>query len=554
MKNKLLLVLLVIGLAATNLVYAATPTNPSDPDVFLDLAKQFHDAADNWTVTAQNIGYWIFFTLATLEMTWAAALWAMEKDSASSLIVALVRKMMVLGFFYTFLVFAPTWLPAIINSLLGAGEKIGGHAATPGSLIATGLLVIQKLWAAWGNTPVDGIKSFFLSLTAALLLIPVSFIVIFAFVFIAVELIITTIESYIVVGMGLVLMGFSGSQWTRDFSQKYIGYAFSVGVKLMVLTLIVSVIITITNTWPSMIASSLTATDVKSLVYPLFMIAGASVLMALLSIKIPSLASSLLSGAPSLGGAAAVGAAAGAAAGAAGLAVGASKLLGAGASAATTAGGAATKGIAAAAAGGAGMAQAMGAASNLATASGFTPGSSAHMGATAGNMVAGLGGMAATGMSAMAGSAKSAVSGAAKGVAENFKGAVSNSTGGKLAASLDEKAVSRLSSGNNQTGTKSNSTGGNASSTADSSAATVSPPSSTATAFNSTVSAKESISSAVTVPPPSLGGETPAGSGNNPKQSERVGASEHLKKAMKQLPLDHGAVTAAAPKLDHHEP
>ncbi|MBD3816170.1 MAG: P-type conjugative transfer protein TrbL [Halothiobacillus sp.] len=247
MKNKLLLVLLVIGLAATNLVYAATPTNPTDPDVFLDLATQFHDATDNWTVTAQNIGYWIFFTLATLEMTWAAALWAMEKDSASSLIVALVRKMMVLGFFYTFLVFAPTWLPAIINSLLGAGEKIGGHAATPGSLIATGLLVIQKLWAAWGNTPVDGITSFFLSLTAALLLIPVSFIVIFAFVFIAVELIITTIESYIVVGMGLVLMGFSGSQWTRDFSQKYIGYAFSVGVKLMVLTLIVSVIITITN-------------------------------------------------------------------------------------------------------------------------------------------------------------------------------------------------------------------------------------------------------------------------------------------------------------------
>ncbi|MBD3816169.1 MAG: hypothetical protein IE913_06905 [Halothiobacillus sp.] len=150
------------------------------------------------------------------------------------------------------------------------------------------------------------------------------------------------------------------------------------------------------------------------------MIAGASVLMALLSIKIPSMASSLLSGAPSLGGAAAVGAAAGAAAGVAGLAVGGSKLAGMAGNAVGAAGGAATKGIAAASIGVTGMAQAVGAASNLATASGFTPGSAAHAGATAGNMVAGLGAMAATGVSNMAGSARSAVSGAAKGAGERF--------------------------------------------------------------------------------------------------------------------------------------
>jgi hypothetical protein len=43
-------------------------------------------------------------------------------------------------------------------------------------------------------------------------------------------------------------------------------------------------------------------------------------------------------------------------------------------------------------------------------------------------------------------------------------------------------------------------------------------------------------------------------SGGNPSQVKKSKAGDHLKKAMQQLPLDHGAVAAAAPKLDHHEP
>lgn len=516
----------VVNAAPAPAAPAPIVTNPSNPDIFTSLEDQFHTASLKWTGWGTAIGLWIFGTLATLELFWAAALWAMEKDSPSSLIVALTRKIMVLAFFYTFLMYAPTWIPAIINSLLGAGEKMAGVAATPGSLVESGLGIIKSLWAAWANSKIDGIKAYFLSLTMALILIPVSFIILFSFLFIAIELIITTIESYIVVGMGLVIMGFSGSQWTRDFSQKYVGYAFSVGVKLMVITLIAGTIITITNGWPLMVKTSLTGTDMKTWIYPMFIIAGSSVLMALLAIKIPSLASSLLSGAPSLGGAAAVGAAAGAAAGAAGLAVGASKLLGAGASAAGAVGGAATKGIAAAAVGGTGMAQAAGAASNLATASGFTPGSAAHAGATAGNMVAGLGGVAATGMSNMAGSAKSAISGAAKGAGGKFNSAVSNSTGGKLAASLNEKASGKQTSSGSQSVGGANTPSGGAASAA---------------------------GSAATVPPPSPGGQAP-GNGNNPNQPAPPNASQHLNKAMQQLPLDHGAVAAAAPKLDHHEP
>jgi len=519
--NILILTTICLLLATSSASAASTSTG----GMMMDLMDQFHTASVSWTTRALQIGNWIFYTLAVLELTWAAALWVMEKDSASSLIVALVRKFMVLGFFYTFLIMAPSWIPAIINSLQDTGAQIGGTtvgAVTPMSIVGHGINVINAIWKAFSNSALGSLKAMATAIVIGFLLIAVSIAIMLSFIYIAIEYVMTVIESYIVVGMGLVLMGFSGSQWTRDFSQKYIGYAFSVGVKLMVLMLLLATIITVTNTWPADVRATFTGKDMFTWIQPMFMIAGSSILMALLAIKIPSLASSLLSGAPSLGGAAAVGAAAGAAAGVAGMAVGGAKLAGM----AGAAGGAATKGIAAAAVGGAGMAQAAGAASNLATASGFTPGSAAHVGATAGNMINGLGGMAANGMKNLSNKAGSALDEATQSAGKTFDTAVSNSTGGKLAASLNEKASGKLTSSGSQSGGGANTPSGGAASAA---------------------------GSAATVPPPSLGGQAP-GNGNNPNQPAPPNASQHLNKAMQHLPLDQGAVAAATPKLDHHEP
>lgn len=572
-RNTKFLFFVLLGLLVT--VSPAFAASTSTGGLMTDLVSQFHTASASWTTRALQIGNWIFYTLAVLELTWAASLWAMEKDSASSLIVALVRKFMVLGFFYTFLIMAPAWIPAIINSLQDAGANIGGTtvgAITPMSIVGHGINVINAIWKAFSDSALGSISAMATAIVIGFLLIAVSIAIMLSFIYIAIEYVMTMIESYIVVGMGMVLMGFSGSQWTRDFSQKYIGYAFSVGVKLMVLMLLLSLIITITNTWPSDVRATFTGTDMFVWIQPMFMIAGSSILMALLAIKIPSLASSLLSGAPSMGAAAGVAAGAAAVGGVAALAAGGASVLGAGAKAA---GGAATKGIAAATVGATGMVQAAGAASNLATASGFTPGSAAHTGATAGNMVAGLGGMATMGMSNMAGSAKSAISGTAKGVAENFKGAVSNSTGGKLAASLDEKAVGKLSSGGGQAA---NVTSGSAAT-----ASTVSPPTGGVSGLNTAQSRNDAPVLGTTVPPPPLASESPSvsatkdtnpplspssmpanasanstvslpSSGGGSNQVRPSNGTNSLKKAMQQLPLDHGAVAAAAPKLDHHEP
>ena len=66
-------------------------------------------------------------------------------------------------------------------------------------------------------------------------------IVIVAYAIIAAQLLVALVESYIVIGGGILLLGFSGSRWTKFFSERYLSYVASVGVKLFVLYLIMGI-------------------------------------------------------------------------------------------------------------------------------------------------------------------------------------------------------------------------------------------------------------------------------------------------------------------------
>lgn len=47
--------------------------------------------------------------------------------------------------------------------------------------------------------------------------------VVFAFGIIAAQLLLTNVESYIIIGGGGLLLGFAGSRWTTDIASRYLG-------------------------------------------------------------------------------------------------------------------------------------------------------------------------------------------------------------------------------------------------------------------------------------------------------------------------------------------
>src|SRR3569832_545424 len=113
-----------------------------------------------------------------------------------------------------------------------------------------------------------------------------------AFVIISGQMLVTLVESFVVITAGLLFLAFGASRWTLDFTQKYIAYAFATAIKLFMLYLIIGIGLALSAGW----ASTLDVHDVNSY---LSVLAGALIFM-LLAWQIPGLAASMLAGSPAM--------------------------------------------------------------------------------------------------------------------------------------------------------------------------------------------------------------------------------------------------------------
>lgn len=299
-------------LGFTILFLAVAAPAYADPNILDEVGKTYQDASAGWGTVLVPIAKSLFMKLALIELLWSGIWWVIERDDPNQVIVAVLRKIMPLMFFWAILLNFDTWIPAVIDSFSQAGQKAGNlPALTPSSVLDRGLEVATTICNAANAIGLfsGNASKFILAGLAALGIL-------LCFGVIAGQMLVTLIESYIVVSGGVLFLGFAGSRWTTTFSEKYISYAVGVGVKLFVTYLIIGAGQHLSDTWAAKITTEMVVADYMTI------LAGALVYM-FLAWQIPSLASSMLSGTVSmtLGAAAATaGTMAAGAAGAAGLA------------------------------------------------------------------------------------------------------------------------------------------------------------------------------------------------------------------------------------------
>jgi type IV secretion system protein TrbL len=264
-------------------------TRVSAADILDTITNSYQSASSGWFSTLQAYAHSLFWLLAAIELAWAAITWTFEKDAMPSFTAALIKKIMGISFFYALLLYASTWIPAIINSFQTAGKSAGGFSGagiTPSSVMDLGIATAGQM--------LEKIKD--LSLFDSPMTIVVAGLsaigIVIAFTIIAAQLMIALIESYIIIGAGVLFLGFGGSRWTSDFAHKYVCYAFANGVKLFMLYLILAIGMAQAQTWGTLLAT----TELNNI----FAVLGASLVLGFLSFQIPGLAASMLSGAPSL--------------------------------------------------------------------------------------------------------------------------------------------------------------------------------------------------------------------------------------------------------------
>ena len=276
----------LILLAAAAFASAATAHAQTPVDVG-GTFQQIEQAANAWIPTIMQAATYLFYALATLDFAWSAPQFLREHDFMG-LFLSLIRKLLVIGFFYAVLINGQTWIPAIVNSFAQLGANAAGVplAQSPSDIMTQGLQLVSNLF-----TEVSAVD--LLSQPGgAIATILAACIILASYIIITLHYVVTKLEAIIVMTAGYIFLGFGGSRWTAPYFERYISLAISTGVRLMLIYLMLGVFNTISNNWIATI-NGYTADQPITQIFPTLM---SMLLFAFASWMIPKMAASIASG------------------------------------------------------------------------------------------------------------------------------------------------------------------------------------------------------------------------------------------------------------------
>ena len=266
---------------------------------------------ETYTVSAgkaiKGEGAKLFWLLAGIEFSFAMIRLGITRAELSEWLVDLVFLVMNIGFFWGIFDNQGFLLPAIVNSFnkLGAqavSTAMGGAAGSstgmsPSSIMVAAATVATKIWKTSG---------FITGKVNPVVAMLMCIFVVIMYGIIAAFLAETLIESYFVLAAGGIILGFGGSRWTRQYALSILGYAVSVGVKLLIMDLVIGV---------GMTAMNAISSNGPNSVDGFWGTAITLIVLAAITKSVPSMAQAAVAGTPQATGSAISGAVKGAALG-----------------------------------------------------------------------------------------------------------------------------------------------------------------------------------------------------------------------------------------------
>lgn len=257
----------------------------------------------------------VLATLVVISITLSAILWAI--DETQNIMAALVRKILLIGFFAWLVTNWHSLTLTVINGFakLGlqasGGGSIGDFTRAPTKAVEAGLSVVIDLIKYIGelaqqNAGFGALMHIDMIIVAAVAAVGI----LLAFIVLAIEIAVTIIEFYIVTLIAFVVVPFGVLSQTSFLAEKAIGYVVSVGFKFMALAVIAGIGINIFETYT--LSPQPTVAEEAGLLL-------SAIFLMMLSLKVPAIAGAMISGGPQLNTGGALMGAAGVAAGAAGV-------------------------------------------------------------------------------------------------------------------------------------------------------------------------------------------------------------------------------------------
>lgn len=274
---------LVITLLLLLLIPNAYAQGVPESGAIDELLRTFENAAGQWPPVLRQYSTYVFVALVTISWSWTFFWMAFKEANITELLAELTRRSLMVGFFY-WLLMDGTWIAAkTVEGFQFLAQALTGKYIHPSSIFDIGFSlaseIIKKL--SWTDM-VDGL---------GFVLAGIGILIVFAFI--ALEMLLVIIQYYIMLNLGVIMMGFLGHEWSREYAINYFRLMLGLGVKLLSMQMIVALSLTILQSWLN--TSDLSWTQILLILPCIIVIWG-------LVREVPALAQSLISGTDSTSG------------------------------------------------------------------------------------------------------------------------------------------------------------------------------------------------------------------------------------------------------------
>src|SRR5271163_714356 len=219
---------------------------------FNDIATRFYAAGTNYSAAIQPYAVKLFVALLLIDIlvTWIQFTAEGQLD-ASHFLGRLIKHILSGGFVYLMIVNAFSWMNAVLKSFSTIGASVTGlPALNPQSVLQVGTNMASTIFNSPGNA------SMMTNFEQAIVQSVAAFIVLLTFVVTAAMLLLTLVESYLVIGGGVILLGLGANRFTAPAAEGYFGYVIRVGVRLLFFYFVLAVGVQMANQWSAALVAA----------------------------------------------------------------------------------------------------------------------------------------------------------------------------------------------------------------------------------------------------------------------------------------------------------
>ncbi|HJB65430.1 MAG TPA: P-type conjugative transfer protein TrbL [Candidatus Mailhella merdavium] len=243
----------------------------------INIIGTFQDAVANWDTILKTYTLRLFALLLMIDIAWIGIRFALERPQLTDLIKQVTVTIFFAAVFIAAINNYKEWTWQIVSQFQEVAKQLTPEFVEESSPLKIGFLLCLKIMTHMSIlSPID---SFVYSLSALIILI--------CFALLSAQIIFIKCEATISMAASMILLGFGGAGFTKDYAVNAIRYVIAVAFKLFIITLLLGVGANILN--------AINLNDSPTF-EELFVIIGAVVVLLSLATSLPDVCAGIING------------------------------------------------------------------------------------------------------------------------------------------------------------------------------------------------------------------------------------------------------------------